>query len=569
MVFGKKNYPSYQRRRRRSLGLGTLVVVLLLTGGVWFGWGKYVDMNRAKGDQFLQEGDLVSAEKAYSKTVGLPLSSGRGRAGLAALALLNEDKGLFEEHSQVVLDKGRAPSQDHITAVLDTFVAQGRYEAGNTYISFLERLLPERDRRPFALKFTALAMGGRDLDAAAAFLEGAGADLKRTARYGKLQEQVNAWRKEGAVPVMLDRRGRPLLSYNVKTKEYEFASPRIFAGWRGKDGLESEMAALDSVERQNKLQTTIDMDLQKAAANAMAGYNGTMMLVEPKSGDILAAFGTEGYNPFSTTFEPGSVMKVLTYAFFLEDDGNTSNYAPKKYPSGIRIDDKIFYDWTEQGQLDTVEEGMAVSCNLMFAQMGLEMTWPGLSKGLTRIFNGEQMGGYWGQGTFGGVLRDPENDWDLANISIGLDLIETSVLGLSLIPSGIANGGTMIKPRLISGVLNVEDQPIAAREAESMGRLYADWVAEKLDKSMRVSVTDKRGTARRAEVEFVESAMKTGTSGSRPFNSVMVGMFPADNPTIAFALFLHNGGKCEYHGAKVAKLLMEGVRENAPEYLDP
>ena len=84
---------------------------------------------------------------------------------------------------------------------------------------------------------------------------------------------------------------------------------------------------------------------------------------------------------------------------------------------------------------------------------------------------------------------------------------------------------------------------------------------------MAASLTDKRGTARRSKVDFVESAMKTGTSGDRPFNSVMIGLFPAENPKVAFSLFLHNGGKCEYNGAVVARRLQESVRELAPEYL--
>ena len=140
-------------------------------------------------------------------------------------------------------------------------------------------------------------------------------------------------------------------------------------------------------------------------------------------------------------------------------------------------------------------------------------------------------------------------------------------MGLAILPACTASDGVAPSPRLFTHFSNIEGKVIREVRGESLGRLYSSETAGKLDRAMRASLTDERGTARRARVEFVDAAMKTGTSGSRPFNSVMIGAFPADNPEIAFALYLHNGGKCEYHGARVAKRLQEAVRELAPEYL--
>jgi len=566
MVFGKR-YPSYIRQRRRRLGMGTLVLILVVAALAWLGYRRYIQMSLDKGHELLVAGDFEAAEQAYMKVVKLPFSGGRGHDGLGALDLLRGDDASARAHFDIVLARRPGGSPGGTAAILDAFIDQGRYGSGKIYGDFLRDWKSEKELEAHAVSFAAICLGAHDLEGARDFLDQVEGTAARSDRYRRISELLEAYEEERRMPVMLDRKGRPLLFFNTETSEYELVSPRNFAGWRGSEGIAAIMDEMDPVAAQNTLHTTIDLDLQQAATQSMQGYDGTMILAAPGTGDILAAYASEGYAPFSTLFEPGSVIKVLTYALFLEDGGNPSAHAPKRYLSSMMIGDKQFWDWTEQGYLETVEEGMAVSCNLMFARMGLDLTWPGVQRGFSRIYDGERYPGFWGEATYGEITSAPVDDYDLGNVSIGLAHIETTTLGLSILPLSVAGDGISPVPRLLTSINNVEGDVIREVATESMGRLFSAETADALALAMREAVIDDRGTARRAEVDFVDAAMKTGTSGSRPFNSVMIGMFPYENPRLTFALFLHNGGKCEYHGTKVAKRLQEAVRELAPEYL--
>ena len=564
----RNNFLNTGKSSDRRFGRGSLILLLLLVGLGWLGYSKYISMNLNKANAFLVAGDYDSAEEAYGRAARFPFSKGRGNDGLGALDLLRGDVPAARAHFQDVLSRKPSGSDTVTAEILGNFIDRGQYESGRIYVDFLDKWRTKSALEPFALELVALSLGARDLAAANAYLKETRPLLQKTERYASLAKMVREYEKEGSFPVLLDRNGQQILSYNVQTGDYDFASPRSFVGWQPEGGVGPLLEKMDAVDRQNRIQTTLDMNLQRAADQAMVGYKGTMILCDPKSGDILAAYGSEGYSPFLSTFEPGSVIKVLTYGMYLEGGGDVSLHAPKNYESSVRISDKIFWDWTRQGQLDTVEQGMAVSCNLMFAAMGQELSWPGLKKGFTRIFDGKNKPGFWGDASFGKIKSEPQDAWDLGRIAIGLDLMETSVLGLSLIPSSVANGGAPMVPRLFASYANIEGKIYKENKNESMGRFFSAPVATKLKASMSAAVTEKRGTARNAQVPYVETAMKTGTSGEKPFNSVMVGLFPKDNPKVTFALFLHNGGKCETHGARVAKRLLDQIKAFAPEYLE-
>ena len=310
------------------------------------------------------------------------------------------------------------------------------------------------------------------------------------------------------------------------------------------------------------------MNLQKAAQGAMDGYQGTLVMTNPSNGQILAAYGTEGHNPLSASFEPGSVIKVLTYGTWLAEDGDKAKYAPKTWPGNLTIGGKIFYDWTTQGRLETIDQGMAVSCNLMFAQMGNDLGWSRLQSSFVRYFDNKELEGLLLPASHGHLVREPENAWELGRAAIGLDFWATSCLGLVQIPAAVANGGKLVDHQMILRYANVEGRTYRELDAPEVREMMSADQADELLNSMVASIDFSRGTARRAEVPFVKAAMKTGTAGERPFNSIMIGLFPREAPKVAFALYLDKGGKCEINGARVAKRLQEQIKALAPEYLE-
>jgi hypothetical protein len=569
MALGRQVYGSSDGRKVRW---SYLVIVVIVLGVVWFGYRKYINMTLTKGNTLLEQAQLDDAKPFFSRVQSMPFTNGLGEDGLGVIALLNGDSETAKNHFRVVLEKKPGGFGADPQTALNLFIDQGKYNVGAVYRDFLSNWKKDDDLAPFSLEFSILSLGVRELDEAKAHLDGIDEGDQTSARFKAHKERMSRIEQDGYIPVILDRNQQTILRYNFSREAYEYVSPKLFEGWGDPQAETGLLADLSEEDRYNHVVTTLDSNLQKAAYQAMRKFKGTMIMLEPQSGDILAAYGSEGYHPFQTAFEPGSVIKVLTYMSYLKDSSDVSKYAPKNYPSFEKIGGKIFYDWTPQGRLETVDEGMAVSCNLMFARMGIDLGWPKLSEGIRDIFRQPaDLEGLPKFASFGRMVREPENAYELGRISIGLDLLETTSLGLALIPATLANDGAITPPRFYHQGLNMEREvylefPAPGNKSQ---KIFDGEVTQKAISSMEAALTFTRGTARRAEVDFVTSAMKTGTAGDRPFDAIMIGLFPSEEPKLAFAFFLASAGKCEIYGAQVAKNLQEQIQALAPEYLEP
>lgn len=563
-MFKRRSY-GYGSSREKKFSSKILVLALVVLLACYFGYRKYITMNLASANEAVAAQDWEKAETGFKRVANLPFSSANGHDGLGALDLLRDNPDGAKAHFAKVLEKkpGRMGADPHI--IFQAFFFHGRYAEAGAYRDFLSNWKSADELKPYALDFAAIALADYDLDGARKHLDATPANVQDQNRYRKLNQLVKDYETDGFAPVMLDRNGAPVLIYDLNKASYEFKSPKLFQGWSDEKG--PVLKNLSATARLSRIRSTLDLNLQKAAHQAMSDYNGTMIMADPNTGDILAAYGTEGYSPFDTGFEPGSVMKVLTYGVFLNEGGDTTAYAPKMYPGNMEIGGKIFYDWTTQGQLRSINEGMAVSCNLMFAQMGNDLGWSNLNRGFQRLFNGNALTGFLGDARYGKLVNEPEGAWELGRAAIGLDYWETTVLGLLQIPLAVANKGQLAEPRLILQYTDVEGGVYQDNSQVETRELFSQAIAQELLMSMEASVYFERGTARRAMTPFVKTAMKTGTAGERPFDSVMVGLFPMDNPKVAFAFFLHKGGKCEINGGRVAKRLQEQIKALAPEYL--
>lgn len=569
MALGKQVYGSTNGRKVRW---SYLIIIVVVVGLAWLGYRKYINMTLTKGNTLLQEAKLDEAEPFFSRIQSMPFTNGLGKDGLGVIALLNADSETAKNHFRVVLEKKPGGFGVDPQIALNLFINQGKYNYGAVYRDFLDNWKDADKLDPYALEFSILSLGVRELDEAKGYLERVPETEQNNARFKAHKERVSRIEQDQFIPVILDRNQQAILNYSFQQESYEYVSPKLFVGWGDPEGDTGLLTALAAEDRYNHVVSTLDINLQKAVYQAMRQFKGTLIMLQPDTGDILAAYGSEGLHPFTAGFEPGSVIKVLTYMSYLKDSSDVSKYAPKNYPSFEMIGGKIFYDWTPQGRLDTVNEGMAVSCNLMFARMGIDLGWPKLSEGVRNIFrqpaNLEGLPSY---AQFGEMIREPENAYDLGRISIGLDLLQTTSLGLALIPATLAAKGSITPPRLYHEVLNIERDVYLSFPApgNKSQKIFDGQVAQAAISSMEATLTFERGTARRAEVDFVTAAMKTGTAGNRPFDAIMIGLFPAKDPKLAFAFYLESAGKCEIYGAQVAKNLQEQIKALAPEYLEP
>jgi peptidoglycan glycosyltransferase len=128
-----------------------------------------------------------------------------------------------------------------------------------------------------------------------------------------------------------------------------------------------------------------------------------------------------------------------------------------------------------------------------------------------------------------------------------------------MIASAVANKGSLMKPYLVDEVQAPDLTVIDQTDPEELSQAVSPEVAGQLTQMM-TSVVD-HGTGRRARIDGVQVAGKTGTAENATDandHSWFIGFAPADNPKIAVAVFIRNGGKTGGDlSAPIAKQVME------------
>lgn len=326
------------------------------------------------------------------------------------------------------------------------------------------------------------------------------------------------------------------------------------------------------------LTLTLDAGLQRVAENALVGHRGAVVALDPNTGDIrvLASVPTFDPNKMSNRlspeswawlqrahalvnrgterYPPGSVFKIVTAAAALESGATnigTYFYCDGKY-HGIHC-------WKRAGHGPIgFTEAFAQSCNVSFMHMAEDV-------GVTRL---SRMGHRFGLGARTGLAVLPEKrglvpdlDWAKANhirwqlgdtlqVGIGQSYCTITPLQGARLVAAIANGGKLVTPRLVQQVGD-EEQPVVPPAPLGLKSSTLLAIAHGLR-----AVTSGEGTARNLDPSLL-IAGKTGTAQNPPHpdHAWFVGYAPANNPQIAIAVLIENGG----HGGATAAPIAEAV----------
>jgi penicillin-binding protein A len=142
------------------------------------------------------------------------------------------------------------------------------------------------------------------------------------------------------------------------------------------------------------------------------------------------------------------------------------------------------------------------------------------------------------------TLGDIENDAQLGITSIGQQDVQLTPLQAAMIAAAVANDGSLMKPYLVDQIQAPDLTVIDEAEPEELSRAVSPEVADQLTEMMTSVV--ERGSGRRAQIDGVEVAGKTGTAenaADADDHNWFIGFAPADEPKIAVAVFVRNGGR--------------------------
>jgi penicillin-binding protein A len=523
---------------------------------------------------------------------GLPLRHARAawRAGhpLQAMAELQSWRGLHvrpREYDQMMavallsarrsqearpyLDRLSGRPREWFPVVPKDEVARNLVSAG-LYQSFLDYDNSQHERRESKsaplYRAAALAGTGRIAEAEAQLARVDAGSVEK-AKYDSVRSAIDQ-RKRGNYALVFDRAGGAIANYQVANRDLVAVNADFDSLIEKEAGPLTIESGLSAVGTDNSIETTLDPAIQKAALAALEGYRGSLVAIDPRSNEILAIASTRGRGSMENLalqaqYEPGSIIKVLTAANAFDSGLDFAKFFPLKCAGFFLVDGRQFRDWAAHGNLRTLDEALAVSCNVAFAQIGLAL---GVDK-LRQVMSVAGFDSSVSLGLFsvplGKTVGQIFNHFETCSYAVGLEHESVNTLHLAILASMMANRGVMTTPKLVTARRSIlgDEIPMAAQQRKAT--VMSTAAANRMIQAMKAVVTDPRGTGRRAAVDGLEIAMKTGTAGqqSQGYQAVIMAFAPVDSPRIAIGMIAESAGPAEFAGAKIAHDFFAAVKE--------
>ncbi|MET8796263.1 penicillin-binding protein 2 [Nocardia sp. NPDC004568] len=325
--------------------------------------------------------------------------------------------------------------------------------------------------------------------------------------------------------------------------------------------------------------TTIDPVMQQVAYDELTskGYTGSVVAIEPSTGKILTMVSTPSYDPnvltghdgaqgtqawedlsadenqpmlnraISQTYPPGSTFKVVVTAAALSNGkANPQSQftaAPNITLPGTSTTLENYNGSTcGSGATATLYEAFRRSCNTAFVELGVDVGAAALEDEAAAFGIGPHRGIPMpvAESTVGSI---PDNA-ALAQSSIGQRDVALTPLDNAVIAATVANGGVRMEPYLVDQLQNPDLSELSTTEPVSVGQAVSAEVASTLTDLM---VASEENTAGSGGTSY-RIASKTGTAehGADPRNTPphawYIAFAPAENPKIAIAVIVENGG---------------------------
>ena len=343
------------------------------------------------------------------------------------------------------------------------------------------------------------------------------------------------------------------------------------------------------------LYLTIDYSFQQFAESLMVDNRGSIVALDPRDGRVIAFVSKPDYDPrllsgrissevwsklqsdtshplysrgIQSVYPPGSTYKLVAAIAALEEKIITPQwtaYCPGYYKLGR----KTIHCWREKGHGNVnLLQAIKGSCNVYFYQLGLKIgidVWAKYSKML-----------YFGQKTgidlpneSSGLVPTLDyyikkyglNGWtkgNLANLAIGQGELLTTPLQMAQFAMILANKGVVYHPHIVYYLYNKKtDQRIFFPTRTNYIHGISDEVYDTIREGMLQVVNG--GTGWRGSVPGIQVAGKTGTS-ENPHGEAhawYISFAPYEDPLIAIAVIIENGGGGGANAAPIARKCME------------
>lgn len=344
-----------------------------------------------------------------------------------------------------------------------------------------------------------------------------------------------------------------------------FSSKRRYQG----DYCKSVVLTLDS-----SIQFIVEQELDKAVAETSPKAI-TCVVMDPKTGDVLAMASRPSYNPnkfweykpemwknraVSFIYEPGSTFKSVVAGAALQEKAVTPNQVFVD-PGYVMVSGRRIQNWNgESFGTVTFTDVVKNSLNTGFAQVGLRLGAEKLTEYAKKFGFGKPTGIDL-PGEESGILFNPENmrDSDIATMAIGQSIAVTP-LQLVTAMSAIANDGVLLQPHIVKEIRNPDGSIYDKRERTEVRRALESATDKTLVGLLEQVVAS--GGGKKAAVKGYRIAGKTGTAQKiRPdgtgymeghYIASFCGFAPVEDPQVVVLVMIDDPGIGNFYGGQIA-----------------
>lgn len=329
--------------------------------------------------------------------------------------------------------------------------------------------------------------------------------------------------------------------------------------------------------------TTIDLDLQLAAYEAMAGRKGAVVVLQASTGKILAMVSNPAYDPniiaeqwedliaetnkeanllnraTQGLYPPGSTFKLITLLEFIRQYPDT--WQDFTYEcTGVNKGDGYTmrcYGSTSHGHL-TLEEALVTSCNGAFAAIGQMLDRDQFTLTCQSLGFGQKLSLPLQNKASQFALEKDLTSWAVAQTAIGQGKTQITPMLSAMITAAIANDGVMMQPYILDRIM-AGDKVIEQYEEVVLGSVMTAEESAIIKGMMRSVITD--GTAVSLQTDLYEAYGKTGTAeyitGSDSTHAWFTGFAGEADDCIAISVVLEGGGTGSQQATPVAAAVFE------------
>ena len=345
--------------------------------------------------------------------------------------------------------------------------------------------------------------------------------------------------------------------------------------------LQKEMAGVRNTG--DNIHTSLRPDLQEACYSALEGYRGAAVVLEAKTGRILAMVSKPDFDPNTVSenwaqisedekesplvnratqglYPPGSIFKIVTLHEYMKE--HPSDYEAYAYDCTGRITADGSSIECFHGSVhghENLLESFADSCNTSFTNIGLSLDIPKLSDTADRMLFKRVLPTDLPYSRSRYSLSSASDTGTVMQTAIGQGGTLVTPLHIALITEAIANGGTMMRAQEILKKTNYQGTLIKEYKPEEYKRIMTRPEAEAMTEYMKQVC--KTGTGKKlAGLPYTVA----GKTGSAEFGNVkgqshswFTGFSNPDDPDIVVTVIMENGGSGSENAVPAAKKIFD------------